>query len=741
MSIRIKFFIVFLLGSLIPLITVGSLIYLDVKKNTEKSVITHINALADIQKERVNEVIHDYQRNLNIFTARLLLKEQLNFYNLSKDPTAQQKLIQSLLDVQKSVESFKEIHLLDVSGRIVASTIQSKIGQVHATDEFFKKGFNKNDVSLFFKDSQGNVRIYLTGPLILDSKKIGVVVIESDTLALFKIFEGSTGLGKSGDWGLSQRMENGDALLIVPRKVDTNPDSPLTSRISHEQDETPVIQAIRGNEKLFLDTVDYRGVPVISATRYIEDPGLALAVVIDKAEAYAPIQTLETNFIYFILLTLIFLLFLSSFLSQGIISSILDLSKSAQRIKNGDFSLQIHVNSDDEVGQLARAFNEMVEKLHSYYDTLEEKVATRTSELQKFKLAVENVSDHITITDARGVILYANKAVEAITGYSPHEVLGKKAGSDTLWGGVMSEEFYERLWNTISVKQKPFHTEITNKRKDGLLYQADLTIIPVLDENNKTMFYVEVQRDISKQKNLEKNREKQLRSEIEIEKKERDFIAVASHQLLTPLTVIEGYLSIIARSKTSANKPPVVEYVRDSLQSAKRMSELIKKLLTTSRIDQNLLPIRKTNFDLVELIQSVIKDLQQKSKMKNLEISLISQNALNIFSDRDQLRQVLQNLLDNAIKYTERGGVKIFVVDEGKRVRVRIKDTGIGISDHDLPNIFNKFSYSQNWVNKQSESNGLGLYIAKSLIEALGGILSVESDRSGSTFTFTIVQP
>ncbi|MEI6494844.1 MAG: PAS domain S-box protein, partial [bacterium] len=138
-----------------------------------------------------------------------------------------------------------------------------------------------------------------------------------------------------------------------------------------------------------------------------------------------------------------------------------------------------------------------------------------------FQRAVDNAFDHMIITDVDGTIIYANKAVEKITGYSLKEIIGAKP---SLWGREMSVEFYQDLWRIIKVQKKSFVGEITNCRKSGERYIAELHIAPVLDDEGKVIMFIGIERDITKQKRID-----QMKT---------DFVSFVSHELRTPLTVI-----------------------------------------------------------------------------------------------------------------------------------------------------------------------------------------------------------
>ena len=149
-------------------------------------------------------------------------------------------------------------------------------------------------------------------------------------------------------------------------------------------------------------------------------------------------------------------------------------------------------------------------------------------DLEKFKLAVENASDQIAITDKEGVVLYINKAVELITGYLAKEIIGQKAGK--LWGGLMEKDFYTKMWKIIKEDKIFFKGEIKNKRKNGQIYYAEINISPILDKNDDVEFFVAIERDITQAK--------------DIDRAKTEFVSIAAHQLRTPLSAINWSMEL-----------------------------------------------------------------------------------------------------------------------------------------------------------------------------------------------------
>ena len=238
-----------------------------------------------------------------------------------------------------------------------------------------------------------------------------------------------------------------------------------------------------------------------------------------------------------------------------------------------------------------------------------------------------------------------------------------------------------------------------------------------------------------------RSKEEQLRHEIQLEKKEREFVSMASHQLLTPISLIQGYLSMLLSGKYVSLDIVSSNYLKESLKGAQRMARLIKDLLTTSRIESGRIHVEKKVFDLSSVLLEVLKGFRPKAKQKHLKITVnLPKTPYSVFADIHYTREALANIIDNAIKYTKKGSITLSV-KKGTNgfISLSIEDTGIGINRNDLPHIFDKFYLSKNWITRQGGSHGLGLYISKLLIGLMGGTIGAESKVGvGSTFHFTL---
>jgi signal transduction histidine kinase len=213
---------------------------------------------------------------------------------------------------------------------------------------------------------------------------------------------------------------------------------------------------------------------------------------------------------------------------------------------------------------------------------------------------------------------------------------------------------------------------------------------------------------------------------------QKEFINVAAHELRTPIQPILG-LSQVLQSKIKDNEQHVLVDVIS--RNAKRLQHLTEDILDVTRIESQLLQLNKEKFNLNEVIMSVLADYESLIKrIKDVKVSFISKGDFLVEADKGRLNQVISNLLDNAIKFTQKGSIAISSERKDDNVIVSIKDTGIGIDHELMPRLFSKFA------SKSFTGTGLGLFISKSIIEAHGGRIWAEnnSDGKGATFTFSV---
>lgn len=366
------------------------------------------------------------------------------------------------------------------------------------------------------------------------------------------------------------------------------------------------------------------------------------------------------------------------------------------------------------------------------------KAENLTNDLKKFKLALDNASDQVVITDGEGIVVYANAAVEKITGYNPEEALGKKAG--VLWKVPMPIEYYKNLWHTIKEQKKTFIGEIQNRRKNGQLYTALISISPVLDNSGNVPYFVGIERDITREK--------------EIDQAKSEFISLASHQMRTPLTAISWYTEMLLDGDAGKLSVKQENYFNEIYTAGRQINKIIKSFLHILRLEAGTVSVNPIALDVADMSRTVVKESKLDIEKKHLRVTERYQESLpTVHIDQELVRVVLQNLVTNAIKYTrEKGEIGISMdqvkrgatIDgktaEGNSLVISVHDTGIGIAAGDRDKIFDKFFRSESAKLLDPNGNGLGLYMARKMMDIVGGKIWFESEE-GRGATFYVLLP
>jgi PAS domain S-box-containing protein len=359
------------------------------------------------------------------------------------------------------------------------------------------------------------------------------------------------------------------------------------------------------------------------------------------------------------------------------------------------------------------------------------------SELAMLSLAVTESPAATVITDSDGVIEYINPRFQELSGYGPEDVAGLT--TRVLKSGEMDPAVYEDLWATIT-RGEHWRGEFVNKAKDGHLYWVAASISAVTGSDGKR-HYVGVQEDITDLKRTETKLERAREAADEANAAKSDFLATMSHEIRTPMNAIIGMAELL--DDTSLNEEQQ-RYVRIFRSAGESLLTLINDILDLSKIEAGHLELDLREFDLEEAVDQIADVLAIRAREKGLE--LLTQFApdmpARVVGDPDRLRQVLVNLVGNAIKFTEHGHVLIKVDrPEGAhdgQVRFSVTDTGIGIPKDKLAKIFEAFTQADSSTTRRYGGTGLGLTISRRLVTLMGADLDVSSTPGqGSTFDFT----
>ncbi len=349
--------------------------------------------------------------------------------------------------------------------------------------------------------------------------------------------------------------------------------------------------------------------------------------------------------------------------------------------------------------------------------------AALRAERDQLHAILTNIGDAVLVTDAQGVIEYVNPAWELLNGYSAEEAAGKTPR--ILRSSQQPPEFYAELWRTI-LSGQPWSGEVVNRRKDGSLYDAALTITPIRDEAGTIVSFVGVQHDISALK--------------ELDRMKSQFVSDVSHELRTPLTNIRLYLDLL-RAVREPTK--TWQYLETMDRESTRLANLIDDLLSLSRLDVGTVTVNLTPVDINGLLNALVEDRSVLAATRGLTLRLECDPAVPPVPGDDRLlTQVFTNLLTNALNYTLSGGTVTLrtrvEADNGRHVAAEVEDTGLGIPLEEQSQIFRRFFRGRASRETGAAGTGLGLAICKEIIDRHGGRIDVVSEGipgRGSRFT------
>src|SRR3989338_8855252 len=331
------------------------------------------------------------------------------------------------------------------------------------------------------------------------------------------------------------------------------------------------------------------------------------------------------------------------------------------------------------------------------FQDISERKKTEVS-LEKLAVAVRQTADIIVITDRNGNIEYVNPAFETQTGYKIEEVLGKTPR--ILKSGIQDKSFYERLWKTI-LSGEVFRGVLINKKKDGRLYYSEKTITPIKDKDGNIYSFISTDKDITERKKAEEELLRLNKELLELDRMKSEFINMASHELRTPIAIMREDISQI-------------EYSRGEL-------------------DRELT-------DITALARETIANFSQQAKDKGLEIKQgFPGKKIELDIDKARIKQVFANLISNAFDFTDQGSIEISIQEKDAIIECSVSDTGRGIPEALLPGIFGKFQQSGKSYGPGAKGVGLGLAIAKAIVERHKGRIWVESKpQEGTRFIFVL---
>ncbi len=758
MPLTYKFFVLLVLAALLPLSLAGIFTFREGQREIVSRTIDRLEVVANQGERQVHEALTRYLEELHRVTGVRELGMSVAEYGKTRDEAVRARIMQSVENMRNTLEGITSVSIVDRDGVVLASTRPQEVGEHHGDRSSFIRGKDGQELSEVFKDEQSALAVRVTGPLTLEGQVVGVVEITAGAAPLLAVTGDYTGLGDTGEITLAGRTEGGDALYLAPLRFDQS--AALSRTILGKQSESPFLIALAGHEESLTGerVVDYRGQKVFAVTRFIEPARWGLTAKIDRTEALAPITSLPQIFVQIFLLAVVLVIVIALFVARKVSRPILELAAVAGAIETGDLSKRASVAGHDEIGTLARALNDMAKKLHASYTNLEQKVLERTRHLAQAKAkddaVIASIGDGLVVTDRNGNILIVNKVFEELLGWKKSEVLGKDIAAIIPLENEGGERVLFREWLLRVLAGEKITTDVQHPyyfvRRDNTRFPVSLVITPIMHG----LVFAGVAgtfRDVSKEK--------------EIDQAKTEFVSLASHQLRTPLSTINWYAEMLLAGDAGALIAEQKKYLEEIYRGNQRMVALVNALLNVSRLDLGTFVVDPEPVDVEALARSVLNEQKPQIDEKKLNTIFTCVHDIPIMeADPKLLRIILQNLLSNAVRYTDQEGTIKFDISlaihpeqltsnhthstgqkpEGKGQRpsilIRISDTGWGIPRDQQDKIFTKLFRADNVKEKNTDGPGLGLYLVKSIVEHAEGNIWFESEENKGT-TFSVALP
>jgi signal transduction histidine kinase len=617
MKIATKITFSFLLLIVLIMVVAISVMHVVGKRYMTNAIFAHLISTSEARADYINKYLEMHEVIVNQLSESIILEEFLSTSREAPDYAERFEIAaEGLKRTQEAnINLFYECFVLSLEGKIVASSNRASVGLDRAGDDYFlgaKKEVYIKDA--YYSKCTKQPTLTFSAPITNHKTKefLGVVVNKVSLSSLDEITADRTGLGKTGETYLVNK--NG-YMLTQSRFVKNAPLELAAVTLGRKealQQAKKFHLPMHKHEPLIFK--NYRGIEVLGVCAYISQMQWCLLAEMDKGEALAPLRRLNFVLIALMLLIPVLTWLVGRLIARLIAKPIYRLRRGTEIVGQGDLNYKVGMKTDDEIGDLSRAFDEM------------------TGNLKKTTTSIADLELEV----------------------------------------------------------------IERKKAEGEAKKA---------------------------------------AEVKSE-----FTSMVSHELRTPLTVIKEGIIMTLDGLAGPLNNEQREFLIAAKRNADRLTRLINNILDFQKLESGKVSFNIKKDDINEVVRGVQKEMAYQAKEKGLDFILkLDEKLLMIRFDRDKIVQVLMNLINNSVKFTDKGSITISTVQEGSVVRVSIKDTGAGIEKKEMPKLFHKFEQLTKFENRKTGGSGLGLAISKEIIAAHKGKIWAESEPGrGATFHFVL---
>jgi PAS domain S-box-containing protein len=650
------------------------------------------------------------------------------------------------VDTRSSIDA---IYISDINGNIIASTQRQLIG--HTIPDEFEDKINKNLV--YFAGFQKNQLLsnsYVTfseNLSDLEGKTIGTISLQTSLNAI-----------EPGD--LSNGLENNSEIFLVDsasRQITS--DSSLKYTTQSWNSEYRLLDRCFAGQLVSEQYINKDGTEVLGLMKLLGDKNLCIVGEIELEEVFSPIYDLQFKLLTVFSILLGGIVMLAIFFSRTISYPIKKLSTTMNEIRKGNFNVQLDKKSEssnNELDQLTNGFEKLLQYVKSTQDNLKGLVKVQTKKLEdsnraltenmnlikkqqedlsNFKEALDK-SANVLITDTNGSIVYVNDDFCKVSKFSREELLGENPRIVSSY--YHDKEFFKEMWETI-LEGKAWRGDIKNKAKDGTYYWSKATISPLLGDDGKPEQFIAILTDITNQKILEEKLSDALKNVKESELQKEEFSSMMTHELNTPLVPIKGYCEMLKDTDTfGALNDDQLDFISKIESNSTLLERLISDLLDVQKLDMKKMTFLITEFSLEEFMDELKENNKHLMKSKSIDFTVKCPYNLMLNTDKQRLRQVLDNLIRNSVDFvpSKHGKIEVEAKIKEGNIIFAVHDNGPGIPKEKQLNIFKKFYQIDTSATRKHGGTGLGLVICKGIAEGLKGKIWLESEFGKGTSFF-----